>query len=184
MLSGLFLLAGCPRGAGPRNATASPTACDEGDLAACYELGRRYAARSTDAQALDRARGYFKTACHGAMARACVELRKIEQARCSGGVPEGCYNLGEMYRLGNSAFKRSPARARSYHKAACSEGVADACFKLGVMWQDGKGGAADRDRAGYYLQEACRAKHAAACRMLGASPGSPSPPTRPRGQTP
>lgn len=160
--------AGCPRGGTdtPRKAPASPTACDEGKLWACFELGKKYAANQKDPQAMVQARRYFKTACEGGLVSGCDELRKMDEKLCGNGVPDACYQLGEMYRLGNKVIRADPAKARSYHKAACSEGAAAACYQLGLLWLQGKGGAVDETRGKYYLQEACKAKHPDACKRL------------------
>lgn len=167
--SGMVAGAGCPRGGTevPRSTAASPTACEEGKLWACYELGKRYAADTKDPQAKVQARRYFKTACDGGLATGCDELRKTDEALCGNSIPDACYNLGEMYRLGNKATKPDLTKARGYYKAACSEGTAGACYQLGILWLDGKGGPADETRGKYYLEEACKAKHAGACKKLG-----------------
>jgi len=166
---GLMAGVGCPRGGTetPRNAPASPTACDEGKLWACYELGKKYAANTKDPQAKIQARRYFNTACDGGLATGCDELRKSDEAQCGNAIPDACYQLGETYRLGNKATKADPAKARSYYKAACSEGTAAACYQLGILWLGGQGGPADETRGKYYLEEACNARHTDACRKLG-----------------
>jgi TPR repeat protein len=169
IVSGMVAGVGCPRGGteAPRSAPASPTACEEGKVWSCYELGKKYAADKKSPQAKIQARRYFKTACDGGLATGCDELRRTDEALCGNGIPDACYHLGEMYRLGNKATKADPVQARTYYKAACTEGVAGACFRLGVLWLEGKGGPSDETRGKYYLGEACKARHAGACKRLG-----------------
>lgn len=169
IVAGTVASMGCPGGGTqtPRNAPASPTACDEGKLRSCYELGKKYAADQKDPQAKIQARRYFKTACDGGLVIGCDELRKTDEAQCGNSIPDACYNLGEMYRVGNKATKPDAAKARTYYKAACSEGTAGACYQLGLLWLEGQGGPADETRGKYFLEEACKAKHTGACRKLG-----------------
>ncbi len=169
IVTGMVAGLGCPGGGSqqPRRAAASPTACDEGKLWACYELGKRYAADTKDPQSKVQARRYFKTACDGGLATGCDELRKVYEAECGSGNQDSCHALGELYRQGNKVTKPDLPKARTYYKAACSEGVADSCYQLGMMWLKGQGGGSDETRGKYYLEEACKAKHTRACRKLG-----------------
>lgn len=85
---------------------------------------------------------------------------------CASGDAQGCFNLGEMYALGQGVPK-DETRAVTLFDRACSAGNYPACFDLGVMYTGGWGVAKDAARAVPPYKQACDGGVPWACFNLG-----------------
>jgi hypothetical protein len=107
-------------------------------------------------------------ACEGGHAPGCIRLKGLNEAACFAGLAKGCWNLGQMHRLGKKGIPVDLVKARRYYFAACRDGVPQACYELGMLWQQGGGGPLNRRKARGLFRKACRAGHEEACVRLPA----------------
>ena len=141
-------------------------ACDDGSAAACFSIGQKWAKAKNHAQSRFQSWKHFKMACEGRYARGCLKLKALNEAACFDGLAKGCWNLGEIYRLGKEGIPSDLARARRYLWAACRDGLARACYELGVLWNQGGGGHLNSRKARAFFRKACRGGWEAACAKL------------------
>lgn len=147
----------------PRRARNNVAACNDGSAAACHAIGLKWAEAKTHPQYKSQSWKHFKMACEGGYAPGCLKLKGLNETACFAGLAKGCWNLGEMYRLGKKGIPVSLARARRYFWAACRDGFARACYQLGMLWEQGGGGAIDRRKAQVFFRKACRGGWDDAC---------------------
>ena len=93
------------------------------------------------------------------------ELSSLQES-CNAGDPLACYEIGAMFRTGNSV-QRDPMRATVYLERACNEGAMPACAALGTMYQRGEGVDQDTRRALGLLEQSCDGDVFYACTSLG-----------------
>ena len=107
----------------PRNpfehAMAAAVACEQGQMAACAELG-----------------GLYLTGTAGVTD---LELgRQLSSRACEAGVPLACYNLGVVYDDG-IGITAQPSEAARFYSKACEALHLTACNNLGNLYQHGRG---------------------------------------------
>ena len=81
------------------------------------------------------------------------ELASLQES-CNAGDSLACYEIGAMFRTGDSV-QRDPMRATVYLERACNEGAMPACAALGTMYQRGEGVDQDTRRALGLLEQSC-----------------------------
>lgn len=173
LLLGLGMLptSGCEETKPPttRNAgTASDSgkevaACNDGSAAACHSIGLKWAQAQKHPQSRYQSWKHFKMACEGGYAPGCQKLKSLNEAACFDGLAKGCWNLGEMYRLGKKSIPANLSQARRYFWAACRDKFARACYQLGVLWEQGGGGPINARKARVFFRKACRGGWKEAC---------------------
>lgn len=141
-------------------------ACNDGSAAACHAIGLKWAAAKTHPQSRAQSWKHFMMACEGGYAPGCQKLKALNEAACFDGLASGCWNLGEMYRLGKKSVPLDLAKARSYFWAACRDKYARACYQLGVLWAQGGGGPINRRKARVFFRKACKGGWEEACVQL------------------
>lgn len=87
------------------------------------------------------------------------------EARCEGGAPSACNDLGYLIESGTRAMD-APARAAQYYEQACSQSAWAGCNNLGLLLRSTQYGAPDPARGLKLLQLACGADELLACRNL------------------
>ena len=96
----------------------------------------------------------------------------LYEKACATGDPEGCFELGELYRVGEGVKQDSGAADEFYARSAafleqgCAAGSGPACFHAGLLHQNGWGLEADTDAGLRLFSRACELGHSAACREL------------------
>jgi len=141
-------------------------ACNDGAAAACHSIGLKWAQAKTHPQSKFQSWKHFKMACEGGHAPGCLKLRALNEAACFAGLAKGCWNLGEMCRLGKKGIPVDLTRARRYFWAACRDRLAQACYQLGVLWEQGGGGPLNVRKARGFFRKACRGGWDEACVRL------------------
>ena len=133
-----------PREQRPSRAEQHEAACNAGDMAACFELGRLHASGFSGAtRDENRAAELYRQACAAEHAEACHELgRSIE--RGLGGAPDR-------------------AGAAELYEQACNLGSGDACYDLAQLYDMGLGVREDEDRALELIELGCERGSAHAC---------------------
>jgi TPR repeat protein len=82
---------------------------------------------------------------------------------CEGGNAEGCFFLGEMYRLGEG-IEHGDTRAVALYVESCEGGYAMGCNSLGEVYEHGALGVEqDLVRAREYYDRACNLKKPTGC---------------------
>ncbi len=150
----------------PRHARNEVDACNDGSAPACHAIGLKWAKAQKHAQSRFQSWKHFKMACEGRHAPGCLKLKALNESACFAGLAKGCWNLGEMYRIGKTGIPVSLARARRYFWAACRDGFARACYQLGTLWNQGGGGAMNARKAQVFFRKACRGGWDEACVKL------------------
>jgi len=113
--------------------------CDDADAPSCTTIGKRYYHGDNGlTENDDKAKTSFQRAC----------IKKD---------PEGCYLLAV-------SFKEDIIAS---YTTACDGGWAWACTNLGVQYAQGKGVAADPERARALAEKACKLEDSMACSNLG-----------------
>lgn len=157
------------------------TACDAGDLTACYQVGRRLR-RGVEVEGDPaRARTVLERACQGGVLDACAELgalfrfgeggeRDVERARglyeraCDGGSLVGCTALGALLQAGISSLGKDPERAHALFRASCDGGEQSGCTLLALAIMRGE---IDDGEPTALLDRACAAGEPEACAIRG-----------------
>ncbi|HSH75441.1 MAG TPA: tetratricopeptide repeat protein [Longimicrobiales bacterium] len=88
------------------------------------------------------------------------------QDACLDGSAAACYEIGAMFRTGQSV-ERDPMRATVYLERACSQGAMQGCATLALMYRRGEGVAPDTRRAVDLFEQACEGDELSACTNLG-----------------
>lgn len=158
------------------------TTCQASEPLACLMLGNLHESGDLPALAahdLERAATLYETACRGDEPDACYNLAALHHGKqiaeanpaqatrlfglaCEGGAALGRTALGTLaVEAGDSA------RAAEHFRRACDAGEPQGCFGAGVVYgRGGQGVAQDPEAARRYIERACQAGHARACRLL------------------
>ena len=123
-------------------------ACDAGDPRYCNNLGVAWSEGKDGASQVDHAKAktFYEKACtmnHG----------------------RGCFNLGNVYRIGEGV-KPDNALAAVHFRKSCDLDEAKGCTELAILHYEGTGVARDVARTMDLLEKACRLGSAVACRNL------------------
>lgn len=78
----------------------------------------------------------------------------------------GCFNLANMFRLGQGMKTREPSVAFKIYKDNCKDECYQSCFNLGVMYFLGHSVKKDTKKAKKYFQKACDNGLAVGCMNL------------------
>lgn len=176
---------GCSPGAGEaRDLDAS---CQEGDAAACNELGYRVQQGQYVLADWRRASDLFTQACDEGEAEGCVRLARLHlharaQSRgvshdsmiaetlleqgCDGGELSGCTDLAELYLEGRGS---GDTGAAGLYLRACDGGEMLGCTRLGLLHEEGRGVESDPVRATDLHDRACNGGSPLGCTHLGQS---------------
>ncbi|WP_163833851.1 tetratricopeptide repeat protein [Spartinivicinus ruber] len=117
--------------------------CRDDVAQACYDLAQRYQTGQDVLQNGAQAQAYFQLACDGQIAEACFQLGPLMEddydpenqvanqylRACTLGSAEGCYRLGEHYRIGSGVNKNRDLALQEYQKAC------DGKYYQGCYWQ-------------------------------------------------
>jgi TPR repeat protein len=83
---------------------------------------------------------------------------------CEGGNAEGCFFLGEIYRLGDDDGEHGVARVVALYVESCEGGYAMGCNSLGEIYEHGVLGVErDLSKAREYYDRACNLKKPTGC---------------------
>lgn len=90
---------------------------------------------------------------------ACLRLQSLKDNEalaeaCAKGFPNGCYNLGVRYRVGDGPLNVDLARAADLFEKACQLGHAYGCNDLGTLYLKGTGVPQSKTRAAGYFRKA------------------------------
>ena len=170
--------------------------CDDGDAAACKDLGVLTLRGEHVLRDWPRAAELFQQACDGGNAEGCVRLARMYvasdaenrgftqdsglaapllQRACDGGAMSGCTDLGDMYVEADSIIQdvatrsvtQDLVRAANLYQQACDGGELAGCTKLGNLYHVGKGVTTDPTRAFELYQQSCNGDDALGCAHLG-----------------
>ena len=122
--------------------------CANGNVDACYEVGRAY----------DDGRGVAKDQTRAVTAYT---------AACDKHHAGACNNLGVIFELAEAPMKPNLSGARDAYKRGCDYGSATACANLGELYENAKGVAEDVQLAKRLYEKGCNAKSGRACVDLG-----------------
>lgn len=119
------------------------SACEAGDMAACYAMANRY---------------------HGGDGVVRDNLHSVALVRqaCEGGYPRACYDLGARHLLGEYV-EQDAAEALTFILQACDGDDAVACYFAGTLSRDGVGVPLALDVAGTLFERACTLGYRDAC---------------------
>lgn len=116
--------------------------------------------------------------CNAGDEDACLNLQALKDNEklaeaCAKGFPNGCYNLGARYQIGDGPLEVDLPRAADLFAKACELGHAYGCNDLGVLHQKGTGVTQSNGRAAVYFRKALAIdpSHEAARRNLAAVGG-------------
>lgn len=125
------------------------SACEAGDMAACYAMANRY---------------------HGGDGVVRDNLHSVALVRhaCDGGYPRACYDLGARHLFGEYV-EPDAAQALTYILQACDGDDAVACYFAGTLSRDGVGVPLAQDVAATLFDRACSLGYRDACQE-GAQP--------------
>ena len=154
-------------------------ACEQGELAACVNLGVMYRRGYGGEPDAHKAAALYEGACRKGNRRACSNLgflysegegvqkdtkrgANLFQLACDLGDAEGCRNLGETYRTGDGR-DQDDRKAVEYFTKSCTPISFMGCNDLAFMYQEGKGVAKDVHKALRLYQDACEAGVARGC---------------------
>ena len=151
----LVALAACRTQPTPVGVTPAPrplgdstaSACDAGDLVACYNLGVRYSKGKGVTQDKARAIALYEKAC-------------------AGGVIDACINGAAVYEHGYG-IPRNDARAAQLNAKACDAHDLEGCANLASLTANGRGVPQDVARAVELFERACTGGFAKACSNHG-----------------
>jgi len=123
-------------------------ACDADDFGSCNDLGTAWSEGNEGAAAVDhaRAKGLYEKACKG-----------------KDGL--GCFNLGNVYRLGEGV-KVDLQAAFDNFKKSCDLDQAKGCTEQAIMYYEGKPVPKDEQKAVELLGKACKLGSQPACKNL------------------
>lgn len=119
------------------------SACEEGDVVACNDLGflyRRGVGVDYDPK----------------------QASELFDRACAAGVAVACANLGVNYDVGVGVEQDSD-KAFGFLEEACGKGSAYGCMNLGFMYEHGRSGPRDYDKANELYNSACKANQPLAC---------------------
>jgi TPR repeat protein len=149
-------------------------ACDEGDPAACCNLGRAYWLGRGVGKDFTQAGTLLGQACDTGLAVCCTNLGLMHKTKaltdlpgegilalfekaCAGGHKRGCFEAGYMYDVGEHVTQDWPKALVAYGKA-CSRTLGAACSNMARIYRWGKNGVEyDRAKVKHYFQIACDA---------------------------
>ena len=89
---------------------------------------------------------------------------------CAANDANGCENFSDFYRQIGWNWGRAwtlSVKAAALFAAKCENGDTQACFELGVQYENGRGVAADLNKAEALYQKTCDARWADGCQKLG-----------------
>ena len=118
-LAAVALAISACQGGGSQNAETLRRSCDDGDAAACYNLGVLY---------------YNGEGVTQDPARAAT----LVQQACDGGIVQGCYNAAQAFHAG-LGVPPDLLRAAGLYEQACDGGIAQSCYNLGWLYRNGAG---------------------------------------------
>lgn len=129
-------------------AAAEEEGCAADIPVACNNLGSDWAEGQGGVPGKDfeKAKVYYEKAC-----------------RLRSGV--GCFNLGNVYRLGE-AVDVDPKQAATYFEKSCDLGEAKGCTELGILYYEGKAFPRDRAKALSLLEKSCKLGSEVACKNV------------------
>lgn len=146
------------------------TACAEGEMGACVNLGVEFEYGEAVPQDLDRAMALYRQACDGGEPLGCnnlangmvegtapggmAEANALFRQACVNGEARGCSDLGVSYGDG-AGLDADPGIAAALYQMACEGGNATGCANLGEAYRDGDGVPQDLARAMDYMGRAC-----------------------------
>ena len=125
----------------PRSAILFGEACDKGSVDGCSRLATMLESGDMIGRDLQKARELYKRGCDA-------------------GVVQDCYSLARQFQRPET---RDVAQASKYNKQACDAGIGPACYEVGLLYESGTTVPRDPVKALTFYQQACAAKHEAAC---------------------
>jgi len=167
---------------------ALQSACDTGDFTACFlaankvhdPIGRnlhsgddptataRYLADMTDICEQGHLNSCVNAAIYERKAGRDVQAERLAHAACELGRMNGCFVLGNVYKLD----REDHARAIYLYEIACEERVRNACNNLGDSFERGLGVPVDLDRARALFTKSCDLGAELGCRNLAELDGN------------
>jgi TPR repeat protein len=162
--------------------------CELGEMKACAELGAFYDEGTAVPRDPERAKAYSRRACDGGNGRGCNNLVFLHpgtaskqdlayvlgryQAICdTGGDPEACATLGDIYRIGEY-LPVDARRAAALYGKACDAGHPMGCNNLGALRAMGVGGPKDAAQAAELYARACSLGSREGCLNAGIDPAT------------
>lgn len=156
-------------------------ACNAGDMYECGRTGNLMMEGVDGPKDPAAARQYYERACNGEVAISCQSMGvSLVNAHfggapnakaslpyyakaCQLGAADACSEEGLVaHQLGDFG------RARSVSVRGCLAGSGNGCHSSGIMFETGIGGAADRNMAAAYYNQACQMNNQGSCQNLAA----------------
>ncbi len=137
----------------PQKTQNPQQACDNGDMAGCFELGYSYEYGVDGKSDKQKAAKLYQKACDGKYMKACYYLgylyikgSGVKQDKqkavqlftkaCSGGDMFGCLNLAHMFAKGHGT-KQDNQKAKELYKKACDGGTKAGCKFYKILNEQG-----------------------------------------------
>ncbi len=156
--------------------------CDDGEAAACYELGRMLSQGAS--RNLEQAAESYRRGCDGGLMKACTALgdayaerrgvkrdgakaRAYYQRACTGNELLGCARLGRALSKGRLGARHDLKRALKLYRHACDGGEQEGCLYLSDPYLYGYGVVENIGRGTSLMRQACEKGCARACNNVG-----------------
>jgi len=145
------------------------TACKQGEVAACMEVGEMHLVGPEALRSEDKALMFFQDACRAGGTKGCERVATTYEKRCEAGDRDLCVQLADMYARGIEGVEKNPNRAVVLYQKGCADGSMKACTELGTIYETGAGATKNEAKALELFEHACTNEFEIACGKVAAN---------------
>lgn len=145
------------------------TACKQGEVAACMEVGEMHLVGPEALRSEDKALMFFQDACRAGGTRGCERVATTYEKRCEAGDRDLCVQLADMYARGIDGVEKNPNRSVVLYQKGCTDGSMKACTELGIIYETGNGATKNEAKAQELFEHACTNEFEVACARVAAN---------------